>query len=48
MDKYFIDINKDGCLDWVVPVMNNGKFVIEDGKLVEKEIDGGGPTNMMT
>ncbi|MDC3181963.1 thrombospondin type 3 repeat-containing protein [Flavobacteriaceae bacterium] len=38
------DINKDGCLDWIVPVMNNGKFVIEEGKLIEKEIDGGGPT----
>ena len=42
--QILFDINKDGCLDWVVPVMNNGKFVIEDGKLIEKEIDGGGPT----
>ena len=42
--QILFDINKDGCLDWVVPVMNNGKFVIEDGKLIEKEIDGDGPT----
>ena len=37
------DINEDGCLDWILPVMNNGQFVIDNNILVEQEIDGGGP-----
>ena len=39
------DINEDGCLDWVLPVWNNGQFIIENNELIEKEIDGGGPTS---
>ena len=31
------DINKDGCLDWILPVWNGGEFVIENNKLIEKE-----------
>ena len=37
------DINEDGCLDWVLPVQNNGQFIIENNVLVEQEIDGEGP-----
>ncbi len=43
--QILFDVNNDGCLDWILPVWNNGKFVIEDGKLIEKEIDGGGPSS---
>ncbi|MGY8951401.1 MAG: hypothetical protein ACKVJW_06425, partial [Flavobacteriales bacterium] len=41
--QILFDINKDGCLDWIIPVWNQGKYVIEDGKLIEKEIYERGP-----
>jgi hypothetical protein len=35
--QILFDINKDGCLDWILPVWNGGEFVVENNKLVEKE-----------